>query len=108
MSMEDIAKVGCRTERVAATATVTAKTIPAQSKNVIVNNAGSSPVFVTTGAATGITHVYPTTATGQNGSIVLSSQTQTFKKNNPTDNTIYLICDTGGTADVLISFVDGE
>lgn len=108
MSMEDIAKVGCRTERVAATATVTLKTIPAQSKNVIVNNAGSSPVFVTTGSATGITHVYPTTTTGQNGAIVMGGQTQNFKKNNPSDTTFYAICDTAGTADVLVSFVDGE
>lgn len=76
--------------------------------DVMIMKAGGSPVFVTTGAATGITHVYPTTATGQNGAIVMGGQTQNFKKNNPSDTTFYAICDTAGTADVLVSFVDGE
>lgn len=107
MSQEDIAKIGHKTERIAATATVSTKTISTQSKNVIISNDGPHAVFCQTGPATGITHVYPTTTTGQDGAIVLSGQTQTYKKNNPTDNTFYAICDTG-TADVLISFVNGE
>ena len=108
MSINDIAKIGCRTERVAATATAATKAIPPNSRNVLVHNAGTSPVFVQTGAATGVTHVYPTTGTGQSGSIVLGGQSQVYKKNNPTDSTFYAICDTGLSADILISLVDGE
>lgn len=108
MSQEDIAKIGHKTERVAASSTVATKTISVQSKNVIISNVGASPIFCQTGPATGVTHVYPTTTTGQDGAPILSGQTQMYKKNNPTDNTFYVICDTGGTADVLVSFVDGE
>jgi len=107
MSYEDIAKVGALTNRIAATATSGSKAIGVQSKNIIFHNAGTSPVFVQTGVS-GLTIVYPTTSTGQNGSIVMGGQSQNYKKNNPTDTTVYAICDTGLSTDLLFSAVEGE
>lgn len=107
MSNKDIAKIGGLTGRVAATATSAGKAIGEQSNNIIITNNGPSAVFVQSGGV-GLTIVFPTTSTSQNGSVILAGQTQNFKKNNPTDSTLYTICDTSGTADVYFSSVDGE
>lgn len=107
MSYQNIAKVGCQTERMTVTASSSTKTLPESSRNILIHNNGSNTVFVQTGAA-GLTLVFPTTSTGQDGAIILAGQSQVYEKNNPTDNTLYAICDTALSSDIFISLTNAE
>jgi hypothetical protein len=107
--MADLAKVNDITHALACSAVSASKTFAAGeyegSSTVSVYNEGPSAVFVKTGAAAE-TIVFPTTTTGQRGTIIPAGAVASLKKSTD-HNMVHAICNTGGTATIYPQFTTG-
>lgn len=107
MSTEAPARVGGFTVLAAVTATTQAKSLVlTNSRHLILKNLGTNAAFVNSGPSTE-TVVYPTTTTGQNGSIIAPGEICTYSKNNSADTHLACICDTGLTTTLSVQSSDG-
>lgn len=107
MSARTPMKLGFPTVVAASTATSSAKALTQTSvMNLILKNGGSNAVFVNSGPST-TTVVFPTSATGQNGAVILPGEIATYMKNNPADTHLATICDTGLSTTLYIQSGEG-
>jgi len=108
MTSQPPAKLGGFTDVVTCSTSSAAKALGiTNSINLIIYNSDTTnPAFVNSGNSA-VTVTYPTTGTGQVGSIIQPGQTFTYSKNNAKDTHLAVIC-AAGTPTLFIQSANGE
>lgn len=106
MSTTTPARVGAFTVLAGVTETTAAKSLTlTRAPYLILKNIGTNPCFVNSGDST-VSVVYPTTTTGQNGSLIAVGELCTYSKNNDADTHLAVICGAGLSTTLAIQSAD--
>lgn len=109
MSFQSAAKAGGKTIAYAATDSSAVKTLgDANSRFIIISNAGSNPAVFNTGDAT-LDVTFPTTGgSGVSGKVILPGSELLHEKNNANDTSFRAKCDSGLTTTLYIQSAEGR
>lgn len=97
MSAQTPMQIGAFTAVAAVTSATAAKALGQTTVQYLnIYNSGAVDAFVNSGSST-ISIVFPTTGTGQNGTIIPAGMMATYRKNSPSDTHLATICASGTT-----------